>query len=225
MQQTAAPLTRADLLALKPSWRGWIHAVAAPIALAAGIVLVAVAPGADRKIACAVYALTGLTLFVVSAVYHRGNWSPKVKAVLKRIDHTNIMLVIAGTYTPLSWVLLPAEESTILLSAVWSGAILGVLFRVLWVGAPRWLYVPLYVVLGCAAFFFLPQFFAASITAAILICVGGALYIAGAVFYGIRRPNFNWHHFGFHELFHAFTVGGFTVHFVGIMIAVLATPR
>uniref|UniRef100_UPI0039EDFE25 PAQR family membrane homeostasis protein TrhA n=1 Tax=Sinomonas sp. G460-2 TaxID=3393464 RepID=UPI0039EDFE25 len=220
MQQTAT--TRADLLALKPSWRGWIHAVATPIALAAGIVLVTLAPGADRKIACAVYALTGLTLFAISAVYHRGNWSARVKAVLKRIDHTNIMLVIAGTYTPLAWVLLPRSTGVLLLSAIWAGAILGVLFRVLWVGAPRWLYVPIYVALGCAAFLFLPEFFAANIPAAILICVGGAFYIAGAVFYGIRRPNFSWQHFGFHEFFHAFTVGGFTVHFVAIMFAVLA---
>lgn len=217
-------LSRAELLALKPSWRGWIHTVAAPLALVAGIVLVTIAPGADRKIVCAVYALTGLTLFSVSAVYHRGNWSARTKAVLKRIDHTNIMFVIAGTYTPLSWVLLPRDTGVLLLYLVWPGAILGVLFRVLWVGAPRWLYVPIYVVLGCAAFLFLPQFFAASVPAAILICIGGAFYIAGAVFYGIRRPNFSWKHFGFHEFFHAFTVAGFAVHFAAIIVAVLNAP-
>ncbi|MDQ4503672.1 hemolysin III family protein [Sinomonas sp. ASV322] len=222
MQQNV--LSRTELLALKPSWRGWIHAASTPIALAAGIVLIALAPGADRKVACAIYALTGLTLFSVSAVYHRGNWSPRVKAVLKRIDHANIMLVIAGTYTPLSWVLLPRDSGILLLALVWSGAVLGILFRVLWVRAPRWLYVPIYVALGCAAFLFLPKFFAASIPAAILICAGGALYIAGAVFYGIRRPNFSWRHFGFHEFFHAFTVGGFTAHYIAIMFAVLATP-
>jgi hemolysin III len=144
--------------------------------------------------------------------------------VLKRIDHTNIMFVIAGTYTPLSWVLLPRDTGVLLLCLVWPGAVLGVLFRVLWVGAPRWLYVPIYVALGCAAFLFLPQFFAASVPAAILICVGGAFYIAGAVFYGIRRPNFSWKHFGFHEFFHAFTVAGFAVHFAAIIVAVLSAP-
>ncbi|MEA5456217.1 hemolysin III family protein [Sinomonas sp. JGH33] len=222
MQQTVP--SRTELLALKPSWRGWIHAASTPIALAAGVVLIALAPSADRKIACAVYALTGLTLFSVSAVYHRGNWSPRVKAVLKRIDHANIMLVIAGTYTPLSWVLLPREKGILLLALVWGGSLLGVLFRALWVRAPRWLYVPIYVALGCAAFLFLPDFFAASVPAAILICLGGAFYIAGAVFYGIRRPNFSWRHFGFHEFFHAFTVAGFTAHFTAIMLAVLGTP-
>ncbi|MGT2463804.1 PAQR family membrane homeostasis protein TrhA [Sinomonas atrocyanea] len=215
---------RAELLSLKPSWRGWIHAATAPLALAAGIVLVALAPGADRKIAAAVYAVTGLLLFTVSAVYHRGNWSPRTKALLKRLDHTNIMLVIAGTYTPLSWVLLPRPTAVLLLTLIWAGALAGVAFRTLWVGAPRWLYVPIYVALGCAALLFLPEFFAASVPAAILICIGGALYIAGAVFYGIRRPNFSYHHFGFHEFFHAFTVAAFAVHYVAIMLAVTGAP-
>jgi hemolysin III len=218
------PLSRAEHLALKPSWRGWIHTIAAPLALVAGIALIAAAPGTERKIACAIFAVTGLTLFSISAVYHRGNWSPRVKAILKRIDHTNIMFVIAGTYTPLSWVLLPRSTAILVLSLVWAGAVLGTLFRILWVGAPRWLYVPIYVALGCAAFLFLPEFFAASVPAAILVCVGGAFYIAGAIFYGIRRPNFSWEHFGFHEFFHAFTVAGFAVHFAAIMIAVLSTP-
>lgn len=222
MQHHAAD--RLELLTLKPSWRGWIHAAATPWALAAGIVLVALAPGADRKIASAVYAATGLLLFSVSAIYHRGNWTPRVKAVLKRLDHTNIMLVIAGTYTPLSWVLLPRPPAILLLTVIWAGALAGVAFRTLWVGAPRWLYVPIYVALGCGALLFLPQFFAASVPAAILICVGGALYIAGAVFYGIRRPNFSYQHFGFHEFFHAFTVAAFAAHYIAIMFAVLGTP-
>ena len=210
-------------MAVKPSWRGWIHAVMAPIALMAGATLVALAP-MERKAACAVYAATGLLLFAVSAVYHRGTWTPRVRAVLKRLDHANIMLVIAGTYTPLTSVLLPGPAGTALLTAVWAGALLGVVFRVLWHGAPRWLYVPAYVVLGCAALLFLPQFFTASVPAAILICAGGAFYIAGAVAYAIRRPNPSYHHFGFHEVFHAFTVGGYATHFVAIALAVLGTP-
>ncbi len=221
MQLQAA---RAELLALKPSWRGWIHAVATPLALAAGIVLVVLAPGTDRKVTSGIYAFTGLLLFSVSAVYHRGNWKPRAKAVLKRLDHTNIMLVIAGTYTPLSWVLLPRPTALLLLTLIWTGALVGVAFRVIWMRAPRWLYVPVYVVLGCAALLFLPDFFAASVPAAILICVGGAFYIAGAVFYGLQRPNFSWDHFGFHEFFHAFTVLGFAAHFVAILIAVVGLP-
>ncbi|WP_081747528.1 hemolysin III family protein [Arthrobacter sp. Br18] len=205
----------------KPVLRGWIHAATAPLAVAAGIVLITLAPTTGLKVASAIYALTGALLFGVSAVYHRGNWKPRARVVLKRLDHTNIMLVIAGSYTPLAWALLERDKATVLLWIIWSGAIAGVLFRNLWVQAPRWLYVPIYVALGLAALFYLPDFFAASIPAAILICVGGALYIAGAVFYGIKRPNFSPLVFGFHELFHAFTVAAFAAHYVAIMMAVL----
>lgn len=207
---------------IKPHLRGWIHAGTAPLALAAGIVLVALAPGPAGKIASAVYAFTGLLLFTVSAIYHRGNWTPKVKRVLKRLDHTNIMLVIAGSYTPLAWALLPEDKAAFLLWLVWVGAILGVAFRLFWTDAPRWLYTPVYVALGLACLVFIGDFFAASVPAAVLVCVGGAFYIAGAVFYALKRPNLHVEWFGFHELFHAFTLGGFTCHYIAIMIAVLA---
>ncbi|MBG6180322.1 PAQR family membrane homeostasis protein TrhA [Arthrobacter sp. CAN_A1] len=207
--------------ALKPKLRGWLHAGATPLALAAGIVLIAVAPTAAGKITSAIYALTGVLLFGVSAVYHTGTWSDRTRVVLKRLDHTNIMLVIAGSYTPLAWALLEPDKATVLLWVIWSGAIAGVLFRVLWVNAPRWLYVPVYVALGLGALFYLPDFFAASPAATVLICIGGALYIAGAVFYALKRPNFSVNWFGFHELFHTLTIAAFTVHFIAIMIAVL----
>ncbi len=215
----AGPL--ADALATKPLWRGWIHAVATPLAVAAGIVLVIVASTTGLKVASAIYAFTGVLLFGVSAVYHRGTWSPRVRVVLKRLDHTNIMLVIAGSYTPLAWALLERGKAETLLWIIWGGAIAGVLFRNLWVDAPRWLYVPIYVALGLGSVFYMPDFFAANVAAATLICVGGALYIAGAVFYGIKRPNFSLRVFGFHELFHAFTVAAFAAHFIAIMLSVL----
>ncbi|MHA7273143.1 MULTISPECIES: hemolysin III family protein [unclassified Arthrobacter] len=206
---------------LKPKLRGWLHAGATPLALAAGIVLVAIAPTAGGKITSAIYALTGVLLFGVSAVYHTGTWTDRTRVVLKRLDHTNIMLVIAGSYTPLAWALLEPDKAAVLLWVIWSGAIAGVLFRVLWVNAPRWLYVPVYVALGLGALFYLPDFLAASVPATVLIIIGGALYIAGAVFYALKRPNFSVRWFGFHELFHAFTIAAFTVHFIAIVIAVL----
>ncbi len=217
----AAADTIADALNIKPSWRGWIHAGATPLAVIAGIILISVAASPLAQVTSAVYAVTGVLLFGTSALYHRGNWKPKTKAVLKRLDHTNIMLVIAGSYTPLSALLLPSAKATLLLWVIWVGALAGVLFRVLWVGAPRWLYVPIYVALGMAAIFFMPDFFAASVPAGVLICLGGAFYIAGAVVYGIKKPNFSARHFGFHELFHAFTVVGFAAHFAAILLAVV----
>ncbi|GAA1497317.1 PAQR family membrane homeostasis protein TrhA [Paeniglutamicibacter kerguelensis] len=207
----------------KPLLRGWIHAVMAPIALTAGVVLVVLAPPGGAKITSAIYAFTGVLLFTISATYHLGNWSPTVKRVLKRLDHTNIMLVIAGSYTPLAWALLPPQKATVLLIAIWAGALAGVGFRVFYTDAPRWLYTPVYVLLGLAALLFIGDFYAANPAAAILICVGGAFYIAGAVFYALKRPNISERWFGFHELFHAFTIAGFTCHFIAITMAVLGT--
>lgn len=217
-----AAVRLAELLMIKPKWRGWIHTVTAPLALAAGLVLVLLAPTPDLKIASAVYAFTGVLLFGISAIYHRGNWSAGVKIVLKRLDHTNIMLVIAGSYTPLAWALLDRPKAEVLLWVIWTGAILGVLFRLLWTDAPRWLYVPIYIALGCGALFYLPDFFTANVAAAVLICAGGALYITGAVFYAMKKPNFSYEHFGFHELFHALTVFAFAAHYIAIAIAVLS---
>ena len=207
----------------KPLLRGWIHAVMAPLALAAGLALVVLAPAGGAKTTSAIYAFTGVLLFTISAIYHLGNWSPTVKRVLKRLDHTNIMLLIAGSYTPLAWALLPPHKATILLIAIWIGALAGVGFRIFYTDAPRWLYTPVYVLLGLAALLFIGDFYAASPAAAILICAGGAFYIAGAVFYAMKRPNISERWFGFHELFHAFTVAGFTCHFIAITMAVLGT--
>ncbi|GAB3179315.1 hemolysin III family protein [Nesterenkonia halophila] len=200
--------------------RGWLHAAMVPLALAAGVVLVVLAPP-GLKLASAVYAVTGLLLFTVSATYHLGHWRPRTRMLLKRLDHTNIMLIIAGTYTPLTLALLPEPKDAILLTGVWVGALGGVAFRLLWTGAPRWLYVPVYVLLGLAAVVFLGDFFAADVASAVLICVGGAAYITGAVFYGLKRPVLSPRWFGFHELFHACTLVGFICHSVAIMLSVL----
>lgn len=206
---------------LKPRMRGWLHAVMVPLALAAGIVLIVLAPAGTLRVASVIYVITGLLLFGVSATYHLGTWSPKTAIVLKRLDHTNIMLIIAGTYTPLTLALLPEPRDTILLVAVWIGALAGVAFRVFWTHAPRWLYTPSYVILGLAALVFLGDFFAANAVSATLICVGGAAYIIGAVFYALKRPNISMEWFGFHELFHACTLIGFICHYIAIMFAVL----
>lgn len=220
---TAAPSRLFDTeVPLKPRMRGWLHAGMVPLALAAGIVVVVLAPGTTLTVASAIYAVTGLLLFAVSATYHLGTWSPRTARVLKRLDHTNILLIIAGTYTPLTLALLPEPRDAILLTSVWFGAIGGVAFRLLWTDAPRWLYTIFYIVLGLAAVVFIGDFFAANVPSAVLICVGGAAYITGAVFYAMKRPNISLQWFGFHELFHACTLAGFICHYVAIMFAVLA---
>jgi hemolysin III len=205
----------------KPTWRGWIHAGITPVALVAGVVLVALANGAEAKWASAVFALTSLLLFGNSALYHRIDWSPTVKRALKRVDHANIFLLIAGTYTPMSLLALPGRPGIVLLSIVWGVALLGIGFRVFWVGAPRWLYTPIYVALGwVAVFYFGPLLHFGGVAVVSLIVAGGLLYTLGALVYGTKRPNPFPRWFGFHEIFHAFTVLAFAAHYVAASLAV-----
>lgn len=208
----------------KPSWRGWIHAVTAPLALAAGIVLVVLADGAVATWSSAVFALSSLLLFGISAVYHRFHWRERTRVVLKRLDHANIFLLIAGTYTPIALLTLASPTDWILLTVIWGGALLGIAFRVFWLGAPRWLYVPIYLALGWAAVAFLGQIWAANAATAILVVVGGLAYSAGAVIYGLKRPNPFPGHFGFHEIFHVCTVIAFLCHWTGILLVALNPP-
>ncbi len=206
--------------AVKPHLRGWLHAGAFPVSLVAGLVLVVLADGTRETVATAIYAVTAVLLFGVSALYHRGNWSPKTEKMLKRLDHSNIFLIIAGTYTPFSIILLHNDGGTTLLWIVWSAALAGIAFRVLWVGAPRWLYTPVYIALGWVAAFYISDIFDAGGAAVVtLIAVGGLLYSVGAVVYATKRPNPSPRWFGFHEVFHALTIGAFAVHYVAISIA------
>jgi hemolysin III len=207
---------------IKPSWRGWIHAGTFPVAVAAGIVLIVLAHGTPAKWAAAVFMATSLLLFGNSALYHRFQWRPRTKAVLKRIDHANILLLIAGTYTPLSVLALPTSQTVLLLSIVWTGAILGILFRVFWINAPRWLYVALYVALGWAAVMYIVPLFQANAAMMVLVLIGGVLYTLGAVIYALKRPNPWPRRFGFHEIFHVCTVLAFLCHWTASLLISLA---
>jgi hemolysin III len=204
---------------VKPKLRGWLHAGMFPAALVAGVVLTACAQSTRGRLACAIFTLTACALFGVSALYHRGDWGPRGSAILRRLDHANIFLIIAGTYTPLTILLLPGSTSQTLLWMVWAGALAGIAFRVFWVGAPRWLYTPCYIALGWVAVFFIPDFLRAG-GVAVLVCVvtGGLLYSTGAVVYGFKRPDPSPRWFGFHEVFHSLTLAAFIVHYVGISL-------
>lgn len=205
---------------VKPHLRGWIHAGTAPVALVAGIVLVVLAPTTPARVSTAVFAFATVLLFSASAVYHRGNWSPRTTAALRRLDHSNILMVIAGTYTPLAVLLLPRTTATWLLATIWAAALGGVFARVFWLTAPRWFYVPLYVILGLVSIGFLPQFWASGGPVIVwLLLAGGLAYVLGAVVYGIKRPNPSPRWFGFHEIFHVLTVVGYVTHFIAVSIA------
>ena len=206
---------------IRPTWRGWIHAGIFPVAIVTGVLLIVFAQSGAAKWAAAVFMATSLLLFGNSALYHRFDWSPKVKVVLKRIDHANILLLIAGTYTPLAVLALPPGKGTLLLVLVWSGALLGILFRVFWINAPRWLYVALYLVLGWAAVMYMADLLAVNAAMMALVIVGGLLYTGGAIVYALKRPNPWPGHFGFHEIFHVCTVLAFLCHWTACLLIAL----
>jgi hemolysin III len=217
----SASLAGSSPLPVKPRLRGWVHAVTAPLALAAGIVLAALAPAGAATAAAAVFAATAVLLFTISAVYHRGTWSPRARAVLRRLDHASILVLIAGTYTPFAVLALHGGTRLALLCVVWGGAILGTVFRLAWTDAPRWSYVPVYLALGWAAAFVLPELLrGAGPAALILAAAGGALYTLGALAYGLKRPNPSPRWFGFHEVFHACTVAAFSCQYVAVSLVV-----
>lgn len=225
-----AEAVQATVADVKPRLRGWLHLGIAPLTLAAGVVLIALSPNATTRIGSALFTGSALVLFTVSAIYHTGTWSPRTWAFLRRFDHSNIFLLIAGSYTPFALILLDGASRVTLLSVVWTGAILGVGFRIFWTDAPRWLYTPIYIALGWAAVFFIPQFLSGAtrlgtgvgIATFVLIVTGGALYTLGGVVYGFKRPNPWPRWFGFHEVFHTFTILAFVTHYIGVSLATYA---
>ncbi|HET6949102.1 MAG TPA: hemolysin III family protein [Acidimicrobiales bacterium] len=218
----ARPARPIGTVAPKPRLRGALHLGAFPVSLVSGAVLVlAVADEPAERWGCLVYALATAVLFGVSALYHRGTWDPGTRALLRRLDHSNIFLMIAGTYTPASVALLEGTERTVVLTVVWIGALAGIVFRVAWLSAPAWLYTPFYVALGWVAVTVLPSLADAGGGGVVaLIVLGGVAYSVGGVVYALKRPDPVPHVFGYHEVFHACTLIGFVAHYAAVVLAV-----
>jgi hemolysin III len=206
----------------KPTMRGWLHAGILPIVIAGGVLLIVFGNGAAAKVAGSIFFASSFLLFGNSALYHRFNWKPKTKLILKRIDHANIFLLIAGSYTPITMLALPFAKGIWLLVAIWSMTILGIGFRIFWIGAPRWLYVPIYIGMGWGAIIYVQDFMAANLPMMVLILAGGLAYTIGALVYGFKWPNPSKKHFGFHEIFHALTVAAFGCHWTAALLICLA---
>lgn len=204
---------------LKPRLRGWLHAGAVPAAALFGLALIVLAPPQLRG-AAIIYAVTALALFTISGTYHRGRWGPKTHGALQRLDHATIFLFIAGSYTALVAAVFTSNSGHVLLWVVWTTAILGVIFKVFWIGVPRWITIPVYLTLGWAATFYIPVFWQdGGAVIFLLVAAGGLFYTVGAIIYGLRRPDPSPTWFGFHEVFHSCTIGGYITHYVGIALA------
>ena len=203
-----------------PKLRGWFHLGASPVVFIASLLLFIFTKN-SLKWAVALYAMSAITLFSVSAIYHRVPWAPAKKKIWRRWDHANINFLIAGSYTPFAMTLLHGRGRTILMSVVWTGAIIGVLVRIFWLGAPRWFYVVNYLLLGWVAVAYLPAIYrTGGLWVLIPIILGGIFYSIGAIFYALKFPGRQARYFGFHELFHIFVIAAWAVQYLAISIAI-----
>lgn len=200
---------------IRPSWRGQIHRYAAILFVPAFAVLVALADTATTRVAMLVYGMGVVTMLGVSAVYHSGRLGPVGKARLKRIDHSTILFGVTGSYTGICTLALNGSAEVTMLVFVWTAAVIGIVIRMFWLHAPRWVTAAVYMVVGWSALIEispLMRSLAAGDTA--LMMVGGGLYSLGAAVYATKRPNWSPKHFGFHEVFHALVVVAAVLHFI-----------
>jgi hemolysin III len=209
----------------KPRLRGVFHQWACAAAVPFGLVLVILAGTARARIALSVYSVSLMALFGVSALYHRVNWRSLTRHDrMRRLDHSMIFVLIAGSYTPFAVLVLHGPLSAAILLAVWAGALLGVALSLVWRDMPTWLRSALYVGLGWIALAAAPQLEAAiGLLALALLGLGGVLYTLGAVVYAVRRPDPVPAVFGYHELFHILVIAAAALQYA--VIAFWITPE
>jgi hemolysin III len=207
---------------VKPRLRGVSHRYAFIVALLPCLLLVIEAPAGRATLASAVYAGSLLGVLGTSALYHGINWTPQARFWLARLDLLMIFVLIAGTYTPIAMLRLDPQLASVVLACMWSAVILGGVLKTLWTDPPKWASAVIFVSFGSVVILFLPQLVAAiGVPASALIALGGALYVAGAIVYGLQRPDPIPAVFGYHELFHVFVIAGAAVHFVTIATYVI----
>jgi len=215
----------ADFLpAVKPKLRGVSHQYAFFVSLACGVGLILAASEGRARVAASIYAAAVSALLGTSALYHRVTWRPRARRWMRRLDHSMIFVLIAGTYTPVALLALKGTLATVILILLWAGALGGVVFKLLWIDAPKWLFAGVYVALGlvtAAVFGELPA--AIGWLGVAGLATGGVLYIVGAVVYASGRPNPSPRVFGYHEVFHALVIAAAALHYAVIAFAVL--PR
>src|SRR5205809_4142217 len=209
----------------KPRLRGVSHQWAIFASPVSGTVLVVIAPSVEATLAAVIYSVAVAGLFGVSALYHRVNWqSPAARKRMRRLDHTMIFVLIAGTYTPFALLALTKPLATIILVVVWGGAVVGAGLKLVWIDAPKWLIAAVYIAVGWVAVAAFPQMLDhVGVFPTILVALGGVLYTVGAVVYARQQPNLVPGVFGYHEIFHALVIAAAAVQYV--VVAVYVLPR
>jgi hemolysin III len=208
---------------VKPRLRGVFHELGFYLAVALGVPLVLTADGARARVAAITFASCLAGCFGASAFYHRPTWTPKVRAWLARLDHAGVYLLIAGTYTPFGLLVMSPGWAVPVLSIVWGGALAAILLKLFWVRGPKWLSAAIALALGWVAVAAFSQLLKIPVPGVALVVVGGLLYSAGAIVYALRRPDPVPHVFGYHELFHVFTLGAAGCQFAAV--AFFVVPR
>jgi hemolysin III len=217
-----APASAIPEARVKPRLRGVFHQYAFFVSLASGTLLVLLTTTAKASLAAAIYAASVSALFGVSALYHRVTWTTPARRRMRRLDHSMIFLLIAGTYTPVGLLVLDGPLATVVLAVVWGGALAGIALEIAWTGAPRWLGGTVYLALGWVAVVAMPQLFARlGMAGGLLIVAGGLLYSAGAAVYALRRPDPAPAVFGYHEVFHLLVIAAVAAHFLAISLYAL----
>jgi len=208
---------------VKPRLRGVLHQWAFFVSVAAGAVLIAVAPDGEARLATSIYAVTVVGLFGVSAIYHRVNWvSASARRWMRRLDHSMIFLLIAGTYTPFALLVLKGTLGTAVLIAVWGGALAGIVLNLIWVEAPKPVTAVVYLVLGWVAVVVFPDMASElGVVATALVAAGGVLYSLGAIVYALQRPDPAPAVFGYHEVFHLLVVVAAALQWAAVAFYVL----
>ena len=209
---------------VKPRLRGVSHEYAFFVSLVLGVGLILLARGGEARLAVTIYALSLSALFGVSALYHRVDWKrPAARRWMRRLDHTMIFFLIAGTVTPFALLVMEPPLSTALLIAVWAGALAGTIVELVWVDHPKWVAAIVYIAVGMIGAIGFPAIVAeAGIAAGVLIAGGGAMYATGAIVYAAQRPNPSPAVFGYHEIFHVLVIAAAAAHFAAI--ALFAVP-
>jgi hemolysin III len=202
---------------LRPLLRGVTHAYAFWAALVAAVVLTVLAGPGVPRVSAIVYGGGLCALFAASGTYHRWRWNPRWRPLLRRIDHSTIFVFIAASYTPVALIVMHGTLRWVILAAVWSGALIGVVLSVAWITAPRILSAACYLALGWVALAAMPQLVdRLDVAPLVLLAAGGVLYTVGAVVYATKRPNPWPRTFGFHEVFHALVIAAAAVQFVAM---------
>jgi hemolysin III len=209
---------------VKPRLRGVSHQYAFFVSVGCGVGLILAASGGRARLAATIYAVAVSALLGTSALYHRVTWRPRARRWMRRLDHSMIFVLIAGTYTPVALLALRGSLADTILIVLWGGALGGVVFKLVWIDAPKWLLATIYVLLGCVSAAIMGELPAAIGWLGVAgLSLGGLLYTIGAVVYASGRPNPSPRVFGYHEIFHALVIAAAALHYAVIAFAVL--PR